>query len=125
VLLQVVLWEVDRHQQLQPKGSVTEKGCTITQTVLASRVAGGSGGQLSSAAAYYAISTPGSGTVTIKWLDEQGGTGVVQVRRQANQHAMSPKIRSSSSSSRHGKCNDPTKYKHCVNIACCPACARE
>jgi hypothetical protein len=79
MLLQVVVWEVDRHQQLQPKGSVTEKGCTITHTVLASRVAGGGGSQQSSAAAYYATSTPGSGTVTIKWLDEQGRTGVVQV----------------------------------------------
>jgi hypothetical protein len=88
MLLQVVLWEVDRHQLLLPKASTTEKGCTITHTAIASRALGGSGGQQSNAAAYYAISAPGSGTVTIKWLDEQGRTGVVQVSRQDEEYAM-------------------------------------
>jgi hypothetical protein len=75
----VVIWEFDRHQQLQPKGSAAEKGCTITHTVIASRLAAGGGSQQGAAVAYYAISTPGSGTVTIKWLDGQGRSGVVQV----------------------------------------------
>jgi hypothetical protein len=70
---------VDRHQQLQPTGSATEKGCTITHAVIASRVTAGSGSPQCGAVAYYAISTPGSGTVTIKWLDEQGHSGIVQV----------------------------------------------
>lgn len=81
--LQVALWEVGRHQQLQPKGSAAEKGCSITHAVLA-----GSGSQQGSAAAYYAISTPGSGTVTIKWLDEQGRSGVVQVSQQQRKLSM-------------------------------------
>ncbi|WIA30074.1 hypothetical protein OEZ86_000169 [Tetradesmus obliquus] len=74
----VVVWEVDRHQQLQPKGSVAEKGCTITHAVIASRLATGINSQQGAAIAYYAISTQGSGTVTIKWLDEQGRSGIVQ-----------------------------------------------
>lgn len=73
---------MDRHQQLQPKGSVAEKGCTITHAVIASRLATGVNSQQSAAIAYYAISTPGSGTVTIKWLNEQGHSGIVQVGRQ-------------------------------------------
>lgn len=76
--MQVVIWKLDKHQQPQGEGFTVEKGCTITHATLTMTPAAGSSSQ-GVAVGYYAVSTPDSSTVTLKWMDEAGRTGVVQV----------------------------------------------
>eukprot|EP00878_Enallax_costatus_P039332 GHUV01044950.1.p1 GENE.GHUV01044950.1~~GHUV01044950.1.p1 ORF type:complete len:236 (+),score=76.62 GHUV01044950.1:140-847(+) len=73
----VAIWEIDKHQQPQARGSTVEKGSTITHVTWGTQPAGPAEGS-AAATAYYAVSTPDSGTVTLKWLNEAGQSGVVQ-----------------------------------------------
>lgn len=69
---QVAMWEVNSHWQPSVVCSCCEDGGTITHAVWLS-------GQYAAPAACYAVSTPGSATVTLKCLNSSGAATVVQV----------------------------------------------
>jgi hypothetical protein len=75
---QVVLWEVTKQPQPQPRSSAMEQGATITHAVWLAAGQEGAGTPSNSVMAYAACS-PGSGSVTLKTLDLQGRSTVVQV----------------------------------------------
>lgn len=77
-LPQVAVWEVNSHWQPTPVSSCHEDGGTVTHAVW---LAASYSSSTPAAALCYAVSTPGSATVTLKCLDNTGAASVVQVSR--------------------------------------------
>jgi hypothetical protein len=82
--LQVTIWLVNQQWQPVPACSYVEDGGSITHAVW---LTGGSSSTAAAAhslgasipALCYSVSTPGSATVTVKYLDVAGAASVIQV----------------------------------------------